>query len=349
MSKRPDTIVTGATGLVGRWLVPQLTRRNRQVMVLIRESTLRADAYRRWVETHGGNPQNLSFHDLEMDQDDLGLTDIDTSKLRDIYHLAARYEFGLTRNEARKTAVLGSLRLLDWCQSVPKLRRFVFITGYLAATHAETIRQAPVAYQQKLIDKQYRKCGAYEASKVEENILVQRKAKQLGIPYTIVNPSAISGDSQTGETTQFIGPAELVRDIYFGKLPALVGGADIFVPLVAVDYVAKFMAAIPDYSEAEGRSYWLLDQTTPNLPGLVAQIGRYLGVDYPKISIPKIVVRALPRALSGADPEALVFLTNLRYDTKSADKLAKKMGIAQPGFSPSLENWIDFLVLRAAS
>ncbi len=140
MSKPPDTIVTGATSLVGRWLVPQLTRQNRQVMVLIRKSSLRDDTYRRWVETHGGNPANLSFHDLEMDENNLGLTDIDTSKLRDVYHLIARYEFGLTRDQARRIAVLGSLRLFDWCQSLPKLRRFVFITGYLAATHAEAIR-----------------------------------------------------------------------------------------------------------------------------------------------------------------------------------------------------------------
>ncbi len=181
---------------------------------------------------------------------------------------------------------------------------------------------------------------------MEENILVQRKAKQLGIPYTIVNLSAISGDSQTGETTQFIGPVELVQNIYSGKRPVLVGGADIFVPLVAVDYVAKLMASIPEQSEAEGQSYWLLDQETPNLPQLGVRIGQYLGVDYPKISIPKVVVRALPRALSGADPETLGFLTNLRYDTTSADKLAEKMAISQPKFSSSLENWIDFFVSR---
>ncbi len=342
----PDTLVTGATGLIGRWLVPVLTQQKRNVMVLMRDSASRAQAYRQWVETHGGDASRLSFHDLDLARSDLGLQDIDHSGIKDIYHLAARYEFGLTRTEARKMTVLGSLRLLEWCQNLPALRRFVFITGYLAAANADKIRRSPQQEWVSLIDRYYRKSGAYEASKVEENIVLQQAAEKLGIAYTVVNPSAVSGDSKSGETTQFIGPCELVRDVYFGKLPALVGGPDIHVPLIPVDYVAQFMARVPEFSEAEGMSYWLLDQTTPKLPELVAMIGSHFGVSYPTRSIPKALVAALPKFLTGVEPESLAFLQSHRYDTQAAEDIAEKMGLTIPDFGESFRIWLDFLVSK---
>ncbi len=345
-NSNPDTLVTGATGLIGRWLVPLLTQQKRNVMVLMRHSASRAQAYRRWVETHGGDTSRLTFHDLDLGRDDLGLHDIELSDIKDVYHLAARYEFGLTRAEAREVTVLGSLRLLQWCQNLPALRRFVFITGYLAAANADKLRRNPQKKWPSLIDKHYRKSGAYEASKVEENILLQQEAQKLGIPYTVVNPSAVSGDSKTGETTQFIGPCELVRDVYFGKLPALVGGADIHVPLIPVDYVVQFMTHVPELVETEGKSYWLLDQKTPKLPGLVALIGTELGVSYPTKSIPKALVAALPKFITGVEPESLAFLQTHRYDTASADEVAAKMGISIPDFSESFGNWLNYLVSK---
>ncbi|MCF6327285.1 MAG: alpha/beta hydrolase, partial [Devosiaceae bacterium] len=63
-------------------------------------------------------------------------------------------------------------------------------------------------------------------------------------------------------------------------------------------------------------------------------------------SIPKAVVKRLPKAITGTDPEALSFLTNTRYDTKNAEAMAQKMNISMPDFNNSLENWVDFLVAK---
>lgn len=346
MQDLPDTLLTGATGLIGRWLVPELTRRKRNVLILIRNADQRAEGYKEWVRKHGGDPTRLSFHEFDMNATDPGLDRIDVSAVRDVYHLAARYEFGLSKNVARDISVLGSLRLLRWSRNVPNLRRFVFITGYLAAAHAQTILKAPASRHQAMIDKHYRDAGAYEASKVEENVQVQKEARKLGIPYCIVNPSAVIGDSATGETTQYIGPGDMVRDLYFGKLPALVGRPDIFVPLVTVDYVARFMARLPELPETDQQSYWLLDQATPRLHDLLARIAGHLGVDCPKVAVPKGIVQALPKALTGVEKETLTFLTNRQYDTANADAIAGDMGLAMPDLDRSLGRWIDHLVSK---
>ncbi|VAW13838.1 hypothetical protein MNBD_ALPHA11-1773, partial [hydrothermal vent metagenome] len=277
---KPDILVTGATGLIGRWLVPQLSSQGKNVAVLIRNAAKRSQEYKEWIGLQNGNPAIVEFFEFDLTVPDNSLLNLDISQVQDVYHLAARYQFGLNKHEVRKTNVLGSLSFLQWCNQIPNLSRFIFVTGYLAATHAKNIQRLDINEQQKAIENQYRRTGAYEASKIEENIALQKRAKSLNIPYTIINPSAIIGDSKTGQTTQFIGPSDLVADLFFGKLPALVGGPDIFVPLVSVDFVARFMAQITKFPQSASQSYWLLDQTTPNLPQLVKSIANHMGVPF---------------------------------------------------------------------
>jgi len=49
------------------------------------------------------------------------------------------------------------------------------------------------------------KLGAYEASKVEADVVIQGEANRLGLPWTIANPSTVSGVGATGESDQFLG------------------------------------------------------------------------------------------------------------------------------------------------
>ncbi|XGU18956.1 SDR family oxidoreductase [Rhodococcus sp. 3Y1] len=63
----------------------------------------------------------------------------------------------------------------------------------------------------------YKDLGAYEASKVESDAIFQARALKHGVPWTIVNPSSVIGDSATGESDQHIGwPAQSSR---FGTAP----------------------------------------------------------------------------------------------------------------------------------
>ena len=49
------TLVTGATGLIGRWLVPELTRLGRDVVALVRNADSRRAEYTDWIACHGGD------------------------------------------------------------------------------------------------------------------------------------------------------------------------------------------------------------------------------------------------------------------------------------------------------
>ena len=340
----PDVLVTGATGFIGRWLVPELTRLGHVVLVALRKANARSKAYRRWVAEHGGNPESLVFHEVDLDRDDLGLPQGAGEAIHDVFHLAGRYEFGISRAEAHRINVEGSLRVLRWAAKRPALRRYVLVSGYRVAAPEVIAEVGPGPLDDAKRDRLYRRLGAYEASKFEEHLTVQDESKRLGVPLSLVNPASVIGDSETGETTQFIGLTSTVRDLFNGKMPAMAGGPDIFVPVVTVDYLARFMARLPEYPDTAGRSYWLLDQRTPNLPELVQWVADYTGVKAPTHSLPVGLVAALPRALTGVEPETLSFLSTLRYDTQSADELASRMGLTMPDVSTSLGRWVDFLV-----
>ncbi|GAA4991788.1 hypothetical protein GCM10025734_19370 [Kitasatospora paranensis] len=155
----------------------------------------------------------------------------------------------------------------------------------------------------------------------------------------MVNPGVVIGHSQTGEAGQYIGLAPLVEQLRTGRLPALAGTRRTFVPVVAVDHLAAVIAVAPDHDTAPVQLHTVLDPATPPLPELVALVARRLGVRAPRVVLPTGLVRRLPRALTGVEPEALTFLTEDRYDTASADALARAAGRAHPPVEELLGRW----------
>ena len=342
MTHSPDTLVTGATGFLGRWLLIALTRRGRRVVAVVRSAAERAPELLRFVDARGGNGSLITCVDGDIGRDDLGLTD-SLATVRDVYHLAAAFGFGLDPEHARHINVGGTQRVLCWARRLPQLRRFVYLGGYRATHMPEWLASAMSPLDASVRKRLYAELGAYEGSKYEAHLTVRTLARAHEVPLTIVNPSTVIGDSRTGETTQITGLGETVRDLFRGKLPALAGTAQTFVPLVAVDHVAEVLATVPDNEETIGQELCVLDPSTPLLPDLVAKIGKHLGVDVPTRLIPTRWLRRLPKALTGIDAEALSFLTEDRYDTRTADAHAAAMGITMPDFDTTLGAWVTHL------
>jgi nucleoside-diphosphate-sugar epimerase len=346
----PDAVVFGATGFIGRWTLLQLLDQGRTVAAVVRESARgelvvsRQGELRAWLQDHGVAAERLAIvaGDLTVGAG-VGLSAADDERLagvRDVFNTAGVYRFGLRSEEARTVNVEGALNVLRWAATRPGLRRFVHVSGYRVGLDPQPRYPLPETELVKL----YRRKGAYEGSKTEGDAAVRVVAAQLGVPLTVVNPSSVIGHSTTGETSQYIGLAELVRDLWTGRLPALPGTARTFVPVVTVDYFAKFMAAIPEHDPEPGGLHWVLDENTPELPDLLRLLARHLGVRAPRILVPVALVRRLPTALTGANPETLAFLTEDRYDTASAEKVAAAAGLQRPPVETALRRWADRLV-----
>jgi nucleoside-diphosphate-sugar epimerase/pimeloyl-ACP methyl ester carboxylesterase len=273
----------------------------------------------------------------------LGLSAADDERLagvRDVFNTAGLYRFGLEREEARSVNTEGAVDVVRWAATRPGLRRLIHISGYRVGQFTEERYPLPAASLEQL----YRDHGAYGGSKKEGDLAVRIVAAELGVPLTLVNPSGVIGHSTTGEAGQYVGLAAMVRDLWTGRLPALPGTARTFVPAVTVDYFAKFMAAIPEHDPAPGGRHWVLDDSTPELPDLIRLLAAHLGVRAPRTLVPVSLVRRLPTALTRANPETLAFLTEDRYDTTSADRVAEAAGLRHPPVETALRRWADRLV-----
>ncbi|WP_165977959.1 alpha/beta fold hydrolase, partial [Nonomuraea diastatica] len=346
----PDTLIFGATGFLGRWTVLHLLDQGRTVAAVVREparnhlTTSTENKLRDWLRDHGMPTERLTVLSGDLTGGPgVGLSPADDERLagvRDVFNTAAIYRFGLRREEARMVNVEGALNVLRWAATRPLLRRLVHVTGYRVGLDPHPRYPLPEAELAQL----YRGKGAYEGSKIEGDAAVRVVAAQLGTPLTVVNPSSVIGHSLTGEAGQYIGLAELVRDLWQGRLPAVPGTARTFVPVVAVDHFARFMASIPEHDPEPGGLHWVLDENTPDLPDMLRLLAGHLGVRAPKTHIPVGLIRRLPTALTGANPETLTFLTEDRYDTTSAEKVAETAGLRQPPVCAALRRWADRLV-----
>ncbi|MBO2457992.1 alpha/beta fold hydrolase [Actinomadura sp. LCR2-06] len=327
-------LVFGATGFIGRHLVLALGRAGVRVSTANRSAASHR-RLARWLAEHGhGEPPA----DLRADfTAPLPLADDGCGDVTEVYNCAGAYRFGMAADEARRANVDGVRAVVAFAARLPRLRRLVHVSGYRVGG------QDPAVWSAERRRAAYRALGPYEASKAEADALFQAEAARLGVPWTIVNPSSVIGDSGTGESDQYLGLAATVRDVWQGALPAVPGNARTFVPVVAVDHLARFMALLPQDEEAEGTAYWLLDDATPALPDLLRLVAEHYRVGAPRVRIPVSLVRRLPRWLTKADPETLTFLSEDRYPTASASAFEARHGLAVPDTAATIRRWADHL------
>ncbi|MFC5664927.1 SDR family oxidoreductase [Kitasatospora misakiensis] len=337
-------LILGANGFIGRWLTLHLLATGRPTIAGVRgngNGNGNGDELRAWLRERNAADAELTTVQVDVTRPDLGLSSTDREALSataDVYNLAARYRFGLTRAEAAAVNADGAARTVRWAAELPRLRRLVHLSGYRVG------RDPSPAYPLPDADRRYRTEGAYEASKREGDAAVRTLAPRLGVPTTVVNPGVVIGHSRTGESGQYLGLAPLVEQLYAGKLKALAGSARTFVPVVAVDHLAAFLAAVPEHDTAPLALHTVLDPRTPPLPELVATVARRLNVRPPRATVPLALVRRLPQRLTGVDREALSFLSEDRYDTASAERLEAAAGLAHMPVDELLGRWAAHVV-----
>ncbi|MDH6124942.1 SDR family oxidoreductase [Kitasatospora sp. GP82] len=340
----PTSLVLGATGFIGRWLALELLTQGHPVAAGLRGGAARDGELRRWLRLHGADTRALTTVAIDLTRPGLGLAPDDerhVSGVRDVFNLAALYRFGLSRAEARAANVEGAVHALRWAAERPELRRMVHLSGYRVGRTPSPAFPLPA----READRLYRKLGAYEASKAEGDAAVRVLALGLGVPLTVVSPSTVIGHSVTGEAGQYVGLASLVKQLAEGQLPALAGSRRTFVPVVAIDYLARFLAAVPTHDDGAVSTHTVLDPATPALPELIALLARNMRVNRPRLLVPVRLVRRLPRALTGVEePETLSFLSTDRYDTASAERIALAAGLVHPPVAELLCRWADRLL-----
>ncbi|QEG35091.1 SDR family oxidoreductase [Bythopirellula goksoeyrii] len=263
-------LLTGSTGLVGRYLVRELLESGHNLAVVVRASKLetaseRFDAVMRYWEAELGYalPRPVVL-DGNLTTPGLGLSDEDrrciATHCNGVIHVGASMVFREDQHgEPFRTNVGGMENMLQFCREVG-IRRFHHVsTAYICGLRNGRILESEVDLGQEL-------GNVYEQSKLRAEKLV-READFDSL--TVYRPASVVGDYHTGFVTTTHGfylplqLAHIVADkIYVGdmneRFMGLLGLAgNEGKNLVPVDWLAKTIGSIVSSPGLHNQTYHL--------------------------------------------------------------------------------------------
>jgi thioester reductase-like protein len=256
-------LITGATGFIGMELLARyLERTERPVFTIVRAGS--EEAARERIDAvlanlFGGSADRYADRVTAVAGDltapDLGLDragwDLLAAESTTIVHCAASVSFGLSLEEARAINVEGTRRMLKLAgraQELGVLERYAHVsTAYVAGTHAGRFHECDLDVGQSFNN-------SYEQSKFESERLVRSHPE---LPFTILRPSIVVGDSNSGWTSAFNVLYWPLRALARGLFPAVPASASAPVDVVSIDYVADGIHELCESSGGIRQTYHL--------------------------------------------------------------------------------------------
>jgi nucleoside-diphosphate-sugar epimerase len=275
------------------------------------------------------------------------LAGVDTSKITEVFHLAAVYDLAVSREIGMKVNVEGTRNVLDWAESCQNLKRFHHVsTCYVSGRYCGIFRESD-------LDKGQRFNNYYEETKFLSEVDVASRQSE-GLPTTIYRPAITVGDSVTGSTQKYDGvyffTSLLLRQPRWLSVLPIVGDQDATrVNLVSSDFVVQAIAELSSHSESLGRVYQLADPNPLTVREVIDSCARCTGRNPFKIQVPKGLARwslkniKLARKLLGLPAEAIdyfVLPTHYTSDNTVAD--LEGTGIAARPLTSYFQTLVDF-------
>jgi thioester reductase-like protein len=282
-------LLTGATGLVGRYLVRDLLVAGHRVAVLVR-STPQQSAPERveaivqlWERALGRLFPRPVCLEGDVTTPGLGLSDRQQrwvgTHCRSVIHNGAVLTFhGPDREgEPWRTNLRGTRNVLDLCRALSIVDLHHVSTAYVCGDRAGVIGEDELECGQGFRND-------YEESKYLAELMV--RSAGLGRPPTIYRPAVIAGDSRTGYTSTYHGLylyLKLIAIAVTMTRPDADGVRRVRVRLnlrgdeprnvVPVDWVSAVIVRLFENPEAHGRTYHL----APTHPITPLEIYRFAG------------------------------------------------------------------------
>ncbi|MFM8734158.1 MAG: SDR family oxidoreductase [Pirellulales bacterium] len=287
-------LLTGATGLLGRFLLRDLSAQGRQVAVLVRGGKT-ADAQSRvedllrdWREVAGVEVPRPRVLPGDITQLGLGLSEANrewvAAHVDEVVHSAASLSFDHREADGEPYAsnVGGTANVLELCRTAGIRRLHHVSTAYVCGLRRGRVLESELDIGQT-------PGNDYERSKIESERAV-RAATFLDV-LTVYRPSIIVGDLIHGFTNTFHGfykPLRIVQPFVESFLQAsLESGSLLDVlgmsgteckNLVPVDWVSAVMARIILDPALHGSTYHLTS-TRPTSVGLLCRVFEQMVVE----------------------------------------------------------------------
>ncbi len=287
-------LLTGATGLLGRFLLRDLSAQGRQVAVVVRGSKTAGaearvdDLLRDWREVAGAEVPRPVVLQGDITSPGLGLSpsalEWVAANVDEVVHSAASLSFERRESDGEPYAsnVGGTANVLELCRTAGIRRLHHVSTAYVCGLRRGRVLESE-------LDVGQTPGNDYERSKIESEQAV-RAADFLDV-LTVYRPSIIVGDLVNGFTNTFHGfykPLRIVQPFVESFLQAsLESGSLLDVlgmsgaerkNLVPVDWVSAVMSRIILDPSLHGGTYHLTS-TRPTSVGILCRVFEQMVVE----------------------------------------------------------------------
>ena len=246
--------VTGATGFIGRQLMPLLLAREGDINVLVRPgSRHRFAALRERLD-----PRGSRLHAVigDIAEPGLAITAEDRKRLQGatVFHLAAVYDLTASAEDTARANIDGTHHTVELANAIAAERFHHVSSIAIAGRHKGLFTEAMFAEGQDLDHP-------YFSTKYEAERIVRDEAT---VPWRVYRPGMVIGSSETGEADRIDGPYyafKLIQTLRseFPQWMPFVGPEGGPLNLVPVDFVARAMDHIAHLDGLDNRAFHLVD------------------------------------------------------------------------------------------
>ena len=313
------TFVTGATGLVGSWLVRDLVREGANVTCLVRDHVPHSEFHRAKLANHV-KIVNGDVTDQALLERVLGEDEIDT-----VFHLAAQTIVGVAnRNPVStfETNIAGTWTLMEACRRSPKVKQIVFASSDKAYGDQTTL---PYDENTPLQGKH-----PYDVSKSAADLIVQSYAHSFGSPAVITRCGNFFGGGDLNWNRLVPGT---IRSIVRGERPIIRSDGQ---------YMRDYF-----YVEDGAIAYMQLAEALTNNPSLVGHAFNFS--NEVQLTVLDVVQKLLALMNSSLEPDIRDEASNeIRVQYLSAAKARETLGWSprfslDDAFTRTIAWYTDFL------
>jgi thioester reductase-like protein len=355
-------LLTGATGFVGTALLARiLERTDRHVVVLVRaasqsEAEARLEAL---MASVADSPDRYTGRvtavcgDLTMPGLGLGLEEREwvAEQVGEIIHGAASVSFNLSLSQSRAINVEGTRRVLELAHDCAASGHGLHRMTYVSTAYVAGQRQGYAQECELDVGQGFR--NAYEQSKQEAERLVRSERERL--PLTIVRPSIVVGERETGWTSSFNVMYGPMRAAAAGALQVMPGRHDGVLDIVTVDYVADAILALAASPTAQGGTFQIVAGDQAMTLGELSRLAARRFNQRPPRLIPPRIYRSVlhplmlwradqarRRRLRASEVYFPYMSLALRFDDRRARELLDPLGIRATPIRDCFETLMDF-------
>lgn len=225
INNKPTIALTGATGFLGSHLMASMLTSGYKIIILGRpakKESLKERIFRllRWFGVDNLSDQ-VTCIDTDLSQDNLGISTEEYSRLcslvDSVIHCASDTSFSENKREKVMAANINNLKgILEFSKNA-HVNFFHYIsTAYVAGSGVTHCKETLTSVKTFT--------NVYEESKAAAENIISGFCDKNEIPLSIIRPSIVYGDSQTGRSLKFnalyfpVRSAQSIRDIYLNDI-----------------------------------------------------------------------------------------------------------------------------------